>query len=811
MKRLHILLLFLLLAFAGSANAYDMSSGVDCSHITSEKELAACPEVGNSGNFLFKPMLEMFGGGAVCSMSNTGLNVLLGHSDTDRISCDVQEPTSSTGKLVRHVPAVISTLFMIVMMFNFNHILAQLARTGKVQGGNHGFYIFNLIFVLIGQGFNGKFYLTCAAMFVGMYLATATALNITPVFINASVNDESATYSRGMRRVATLTPALYASMVKAHMNDMTTRNALYTHYATKTDDSGKVIQTDTIVIADAQKRERVYNNFAACLSQSAGLPYFEGQLLKDGEFAKSARCAKESGTGIKNFQPASFYYMGDNEHAKQALITADLAARKTAEMLIQNVCSTSLNRNDNRARFQKEALVYQQCVDLNADGVPRIIDGEVQLIDSTVSSADIVQKITKDVEELTNSFKPLLEDLQIKAKIEADSTSGYSADITSLLYLITRAHSRVNITKQVQAEFEKMHFSQNGSMSLNPMAAASIGISTEDLQDTVDAMGKKVTGDNGVQKLVNFDAAYANQISQKLNANISVKLATNIIANFMSFDFFEATGFTSDDCLSGNKNCVVAALNQGAAQHAAGIQAIEDLTYVFTGLKFIALNYDIQRKIAMSNDKYPVVREADVALRRIEWAVSVVKNAITFFIGTMIIKDNIFVFIVVGQLMAWLYDFFPTNIVMTRESLRGIKTSSKDGSEVKKANSNVESTKKIFWMATAPSLYVAMYFINQGLYSYALTIEGSNLAVASKLISFGGMSVVNELVSQISLFMVHVAFATAMPIAIIMQTNKVPKKIERMFNMQDTKDGDRKAIEASQQLDSKINNTIHRI
>lgn len=803
MKYLKIFSILLLLLC--TTRAFALSIPIDCNHITTEKQQAECSFNGQSKNFIMEPMERMWMHGPVGWMSNLLANVLFFKSDNvDRFQVQEYKQSSLTD-LTDKIPQTISIIFVIVSLFNFIKIINTLRKTGGGDERNNGFLILNLVFAFLGQGLNGKYYMLCAIMFVGMYGATFTAMQIAPIFIDASVHDEAAVKSRGMRKVNVFVPPFYSSMIKAHLDDLTVRKPMFFHYSTEQDlNTGKFKIVDSVTVTDKDNRAYTYKNFATCLAKSVGEPYFKGQLLVDPEQKKTAECAKA--TGIKDFETASFYYSGEREEIKNIILDADKSAREVAQMVVELTCSSNLNKHDNRVKYSDNGLVYQQCLDLSAKGVPRIADGVVTLVDSSVTSAALVDRITRDAERFADAFSPVVDDMIAVQKATVDSKVGYSSDITSLLYVITRAYSKGDVNSELQNEFDKMHFAQNGGSSLSPASAAMIGLDADDLSSASQSIKDETRGQpRAVQKLVDFDRTYQNLVAQKLSATMSLKQTTGIVANFLTNDFFEVTGYTSDDCMSNKRTCIVAALNQAAAQHAAAMQAIKDSTYVYTGFSMVRLKYDIQRAMAKKDRLYPVITEADIALKRIDMALSWTKNAITFFVVTMLIKDNVFVFVVVSNLLFWLYGFWSTLIVMTRNGMRNI---SPTDDEVGKSSRNIEAFKQMFWLLIAPSLYVAFFFINQGLYSYSLTIQGSAVASMSKLITFGGSGLIQQFVAQILLYIIHTAIATALPFAIIKQTNKIPRKLEKMFNVAHNEDGDNKAMESAQHVEHKLEYAI---
>lgn len=649
------------------------------------------------------------------------------------------------------------------------------------KGWNWSFFMQNFVMLTFGIGFSGMYTIMSAAMLVGGYSSSILMTKGASYYSTTSKTDEGVTYKKTMKMVGAETPIIVAQRIQAHLKDLEVGTAIYSVYGME--------QTALGVYREKPKKvvgENTFDRVAECLAEKVGEPNYSGDIFVNEEQEKTARCVKE--TGVADVTVSRLNYQGDSQEIRDALIPLDARARKVAAMIKEVTCSNFLNKNDNRNKYKDEVLVYKQCVSMDEHGVVAKKDGIVQLYDSAATQEQIDSEFKSIVADFNAAIAGYVDTLQSQVQDEVANESKPQDMISTAISMSTSSSDYVNdVSNIVSKELSQIVNTDNQTSKVGDVVSDLTGFSK---QSDNYLKGKR-------DQVINFDLAFDRTIQPLVNAESRINVYSNVLFNMLTVNYYEDIGVNFKDCFVIDAVCIPPRLNQAASQYKAAESVLDRLTYVYMGLKITS--------IFLQQSADSGVRKGDTAQlfnslsRKFEQAATYVQVFISFQIVACLLQSAILYMALIFSLMKWAYNFWITYIKFLREMSENMAPKN---DEFNKHNMLMSIAKKNIWLALAPNLSVALFFVNSAAYALILTLSATYVYwIAEAGVDSGALASIFNLIIHATL---SIIVTTSLLPVLVWNTNKIYKVIEGWFEMPHSGEGAQSGLDALQKLEGKL-------
>lgn len=727
------------------------------------------------------------------ALAEMALNEMYGECDSPRFSSKQIENENTIPHIIMNwlnrshaiyfiaFGAIVLPLYLIKI--SRDHHKAHKGDEQVLKGYNWSFFMQNIVMLTCGIGLTGMFTLMSASMLTGGYSAKILMDYVTPFFTEASIVDEGVTFKKTMKLVGAQVPVIVAQRVQAHLRDLEVATATYSVYAMDQVKLGQYKEKQKKVIG-----ANTFDRFAECLATETEEPYYLGGTFISPEQEKTARCVKE--TGIADVTISRMNFQGDSDEIRQALIPMDIKARKLAAMIKAVTCTAFLNRNDNRNKYSDEVLVYKQCVDMNEHGVVTKKDGFIQLYDSSYTQEQIDAEFKDIVSGFDGAIEVYVSKLQaeLKQKVKQEQPP---KDIISTAISIARASNVYadDVSTIVMNELSQVINGDDQTAKVGTIVGEMTGF---DSQSYNYIAGKR-------EQIINFDLTFQRTIQPLITAESNISVAANSLFNFLTVNYYEDIGVNFKDCFAIGVECVPPKLNQSAAQYHAAQSVLDQMTAWYIGLKTVSIYMNEFADTNGRKNDFTKMNSQKAKARAIDQAASYVQIFISFQIFICIIQSSILYMALILSLMKWAFNFWITYINFIREMTENMFPKS---DEFNKHNMLMSVVKKNIWLALAPCLSVAMFFINSAAYALILSASATYVHyVASSGVDNGTLASILNLIIHASL---SIIVTTSLLPALVWTTNRIYKVIERMFDMNHAGEGAVEGLNALQKLEGKL-------
>lgn len=651
------------------------------------------------------------------------------------------------------------------------------------KGWNWSFFMQNFVMLTFGIGFSGMYTIMSAGMLVGGYSSSILMTKGASYYSITSKTDEGVTYKKTMKMVGAETPIIVAQRIQAHLKDLEVGTAIYSVYGME--------QTALGVYREKPKKvvgENTFDRVAECLAEKVGEPNYSGDIFVNEEQEKTARCVKE--TGVADVTVSRLNYQGDSQEIRDALIPMDARARKVASMIKEMTCSNFLNKNDNRNKYKDEVLVYKQCVDLNEHGVVAKKDGIVQLYDSAVTQEQIDSEFKSIVADFNTAISGYVDTLQSQVQDEVTSETKPQDMISTAISMSTSSSDYASdVSNIVSKELSQIVNTDNQTSKVGDVVSDLTGFSK---QSDNYLKGKR-------DQVINFDLAFDRTIQPLVNAESRIAGAANRVFNLLTVNYYEDIGVNFKDCFVIDAECIPPRLNQAATQYKAAESVLDEMSSYYIGLKAVSIFLQQSAGSSVSKGNISSMNSLQSKARMIEQVASYVQIFISFQIFVCIFQSSILYMALIFSLMKWAYNFWITYIKFLREMSENMAPKN---DEFNKHNMLMSIAKKNIWLALAPNLSVALFFVNSAAYSLILTLSATYVYwVAEAGVDTGALANIFNLIIHATL---SIIVTTSLLPVIVWATNKIYKYIEGMFEMPHSGEGAQNGLDALQKLEGKL-------
>lgn len=651
------------------------------------------------------------------------------------------------------------------------------------KGWNWSFFMQNFVMLTFGIGFSGMYTIMSAAMLVGGYSSSILMDKGASYYSITSKTDEGVTYKKTMKMVGAETPIIVAQRIQAHLKDLEVGTAIYSVYGMEQTALGVYKEKPKKVIG-----ENTFDRVAECLAEKVGEPNYSGDIFVNEEQEKTARCVKE--TGVADVTVSRLNYQGDSQEIRDALILMDARARKVASMIKEMTCSNFLNKNDNRNKYKDEVLVYKQCVDLNEHGVVAKKDGIVQLYDSAVTQEQIDSEFKSIVADFNTAISGYVDTLQSQVQDEVANESKPQDMISTAISMSTSSSDYVNdVSNIVSKELSQIVNADNQTSKVGDVVSDLTGFSK---QSDNYLKGKR-------DQVINFDLAFDRTIQPLVNAESRIAGAANRVFNLLTVNYYEDIGVNFKDCFVIDAECIPPRLNQAATQYKAAESVLDEMSSYYIGLKAVSIFLQQSAGSSVSKGNISSMNSLQSKARMIEQVASYVQIFISFQIFVCIFQSSILYMALIFSLMKWAYNFWITYIKFLREMSENMAPKN---DEFNKHNMLMSIAKKNIWLALAPNISVALFFVNSAAYALILSISSFYVfKVSESGVDAGALANIFNLIIHATL---SIIVTTSLLPVIVWATNKIYKYIEGMFEMPHSGEGAQNGLDALQKLEGKL-------
>lgn len=651
------------------------------------------------------------------------------------------------------------------------------------KGWNWSFFMQNFVMLTFGIGFSGMYTIMSAGMLVGGYSSSILMTKGASYYSITSKTDEGVTYKKTMKMVGSETPIIVSQRIQAHLKDLEVGTAIYSLYGME--------QTALGVYKEKPKKvvgENTFDRVAECLAEKVGEPNYSGDIFVNEEQEKTARCVKE--TGVADVTVSRLNYQGDSQEIRDALIPMDARARKVAKMIKEVTCSNFLNKNDNRNKYKDEVLVYKQCVDLNEHGVVAKKDGIVQLYDSAVTQEQIDSEFKSIVSDFNAAIAGYVDTLQSQVQDEVANESKPQDMISTAISMSTSSSDYASdVSNIVSKELSQIVNTDNQTSKVGDVVSDLTGFSK---QSDNYLKGKR-------DQVINFDLAFDRTIQPLVNAESRIAGAANRVFNLLTVNYYEDIGVNFKDCFVIDAECIPPRLNQAATQYKAAESVLDEMSSYYIGLKAVSIFLQQSAGSSVSKGNISSMNSLQSKARMIEQVASYVQIFISFQIFVCIFQSSILYMALIFSLMKWAYNFWITYIKFLREMSENMAPKN---DEFNKHNMLMSIVKKNIWLALAPNISVALFFVNSAAYALILSISSFYVfKVSESGVDAGALASIFNLVIHATL---SIIVTTSLLPVIVWATNKIYKYIEGMFEMPHSGEGAQNGLDALQKLEGKL-------
>lgn len=651
------------------------------------------------------------------------------------------------------------------------------------KGWNWSFFMQNFVMLTFGIGFSGMYTIMSAGMLVGGYSSSILMTKGASYYSITSKTDEGVTYKKTMKMVGAETPIIVAQRIQAHLKDLEVGTAIYSVYGMEQTALGVYKEKPKKVIG-----ENTFDRVAECLAEKVGEPNYSGDIFVNEEQEKTARCVKE--TGVADVTVSRLNYQGDSQEIRDALIPMDARARKVASMIKEMTCSNFLNKNDNRNKYKDEVLVYKQCVDLNEHGVVAKKDGIVQLYDSAVTQEQIDSEFKSIVADFNKAISGYVDTLQSQVQDEVANESKPQDMISTAISMSTSSSDYASdVSNIVSKELSQIVNTDNQTSKVGDVVSDLTGFSK---QSDNYLKGKR-------DQVINFDLAFDRTIQPLVNAESRIAGAANRVFNLLTVNYYEDIGVNFKDCFVIDAECIPPRLNQAATQYKAAESVLDEMSSYYIGLKAVSIFLQQSAGSSVSKGNISSMNSLQSKARMIEQVASYVQIFISFQIFVCIFQSSILYMALIFSLMKWAYNFWITYIKFLREMSENMAPKN---DEFNKHNMLMSIVKKNIWLALAPNISVALFFVNSAAYALILSISSFYVfKVSESGVDAGTLASIFNLIIHATL---SIIVTTSLLPVIVWATNKIYKYIEGMFEMPHSGEGAQNGLDALQKLEGKL-------
>lgn len=538
-----ISLIFLLMAFLSplsQAETYQDAQQADCYYATSDM-VGKCAGHESKRDFAFSSIAKMITPQSVM-VAGLVLAPYLGDNDTLSIVAD----KSKDGVAIQGVMKDAVGIFGIVSIFVCGlNILARLfknaanAEYGLKENKFLVFLTLGAVLFLVGNGW--IIHLVLAALIVNFVLLKSTVMFFMPFYINASIKDESAYVTRGVVQAESIYKMEIINAIQMASNDLALRRQLLVkHNLVKDVQSGKFKFVET--------------DFSRCLENQAPASKYDGDSLRVGEITKTTQCLSKLQVNV--YSAGSINSSGQLGVIKEANLKIFDMAYKEARKMQMFMCSTGLDKADNRVKYADSELLLNDCLDMNEDGTVADKDSFVHEFRDSVS----IEELHNGRDQMLNVVRATVDPV-VQHLLQGITPEKFTSDIfASFIGLMNLNNYQKKMTNAIDAQYSIFKISVNQNFNASDSAEALNENDKNQInQEVIDTMK--------VQKLFDINKSiyevYFSQTENKLGALALDGIQA--LLNKLTARYYENLGFQFKSCFNTDSNCVSPVLNVPAS------------------------------------------------------------------------------------------------------------------------------------------------------------------------------------------------------------------------------------------------------
>lgn len=538
-----ISMIFLLMAFLSpfsQAETYQDAQQADCYYATSDM-VGKCAGHESKRDFAFSSIAKMITPQSIM-VAGLVLAPYLGDNDTLSIVAD----KSKEGVAIQGVMKDAVGIFGIVSIFVCGlNILARLfknaanAEYGLKENKFLVFLTLGAVLFLVGNGW--IIHLVLAALIVNFVLLKSTVMFFMPFYINASIKDESAYVTRGIVQAESIYKMEIINAIQMASNDLALRRQLLVkHNLVKDVQSGKFRFVET--------------DFSRCLENQAPASKYDGSSLKVGEITKTAQCLTKLQVNV--YSAGSINSSGQLDVIKDANLKIFDMAYKEARKMQMFMCSTGLDKADNRMKYADSELLLNDCLDMNEDGTVADKDSFVHEFRDTVS----IEELHNGRDQMLNVVRATVDPV-VQVLLQGITPEKFTSDIfASFIGLMNLNNYQKKMTNAIDVQYSIFKISVNQNFNASDSAEA---LNENDKNQ----MNQEMIDTMKVQKLFEINRSiyevYFSQTENKLGALALDGIQA--LLNKLTARYYENLGFQFKSCFNTDSNCVSPVLNVPAS------------------------------------------------------------------------------------------------------------------------------------------------------------------------------------------------------------------------------------------------------
>lgn len=530
------LLLLALCSPSVQADAFQDAQQADCYYATSDI-VGKCAGHESKRDFAFSSITKIVTPQSVM-VAGLVLAPYLGDSDILSIVADTSKEAIAIQGLIKDAVGI----FGIVSIFacGLNVLWRLFKNAGDAEYGlreNKFLAFFNIGTVLILVGNGWIVHLVIGALIVNFVLLKVTIMYFMPIFIDASIKDESAFTTKGVLQAESFYRMEVINAIQMASNDLSLRRKL-------------LVKHNLVKDVQAGKFRFLETDFSRCLENPA--PASSDQ--KFGEIEKTKKCLKLLQVNV--YSAGSINTSGQLDIIKNANVKIFDMAYIEARKMQMYMCSTGLDKADNRLKYADSELLLNDCLDMNGDGSVAGKDSFVHEFRDSVS-----------IEELHNGRDQMLTfiretvDPVVKILLQGITSDRITSDIFgSFIGLMNLNNYQKKMADAIDGQYSIFRISVNQNFNAS---ASSEALDENDKNQ----MSKELIDDLKVQKLFDIKKSiYEVYFSQLENKGSALALdGIQAFLNKMTARYYENLGFQFKSCFNTDSNCFAPVLNVPAS------------------------------------------------------------------------------------------------------------------------------------------------------------------------------------------------------------------------------------------------------